>query len=53
MNRIDENVNNDVLKAYIEQSSVDENAAYEDEMRAEADLCHECCSCCRTCTLSA
>ena len=40
-----------MLKTYIEQSCVDGQTEYDDELRAEADLCAECCSCCRTCCI--
>ncbi len=42
----------DLLEIYAVQGSQDEDVAYDDEIRAEADLCHECCSCCRTCCIA-
>lgn len=42
-----------LLKSYMEQDSKEQTLAYDDELRAEADLCAECCSCCRVCWLSA
>ena len=41
-----------LLEAYSEQSINNEVSAYNDEIRAEADLCHECCSCMHTCCIS-
>lgn len=35
-----------LLGEYMKQTEKNEQV-YDDEIRAEADLCHECCSCCR------
>lgn len=43
----------ELLENYMEQDSKEQNLAYDDEMRAEADLCAECCACCRVCWISA
>lgn len=43
----------ELLEMYLSQDSKEENISYDDEIRAEADLCHECCSCCRVCCISA
>lgn len=47
-----ENVN-EMLEKYLSQDSKVQKKKYDDEVRAEADLCAECCSCCRVCWLSA
>lgn len=40
----------DLLQRYMEQDSKEENLAYDDEIRAEADCCTECYSlCCQAC----
>lgn len=36
-----------LLGEYMKQTEKCEKQTYDDEVRAEADLCHECCSCCR------
>lgn len=36
-----------LLNEYCEQNSKAKEAMYDDEIKAEADLCHECCACCR------
>lgn len=41
----------EILARYNSQNSRDELAGYDDEIKAEADLCAECCSCCRTCCI--
>lgn len=43
----------ELLQKYMEQDSKEQKIAYDDEIRAEADLCAECCSCCRVCWISA
>lgn len=43
----------EMLQEYFKQSKIDERSTYNDEIRAEADLCAECCSCCRVCWISA
>ena len=37
----------ELLERYLSQDSKEQKNAYDDEIRAEADLCAECCSCCR------
>lgn len=37
----------ELLEMYLSQESKEQKTSYDDEIRAEADLCHECCSCCR------
>lgn len=40
----------DLLQSYMEQDSKEENLAYDDEIRAEADCCTECYNvCCMAC----
>lgn len=39
----------EMLENYMEQDSEDQELVYDDEIRAEADLCAECCACCRVC----
>ena len=36
-----------LVEEYLGQVERKAARIYEDEIRAEADLCHECCSCCR------
>ncbi len=36
-----------LVEEYLGQVERKADRIYEDEIRAEADLCHECCSCCR------
>ncbi len=48
---LDEKFDGDMLKAYFDQDQVDSKVSYNDELRAEADLCAECCSCLRTCCI--
>ncbi|MGA6362600.1 hypothetical protein ACKXF8_10620 [Faecalibacterium prausnitzii] len=43
----------ELLQKYMEQDSKEQKIAYDDEIRAEADLCAECCACCRVCWISA
>lgn len=43
----------ELLQRYMEQDSKEQKIAYDDEIRAEADLCAECCHCCRVCWISA
>jgi hypothetical protein len=43
----DENQVKSLLGEYIKQTEKNEKHMYDDEIRAEADLCHECCACCR------
>lgn len=40
---------NALIKSYMEQDSEEPMEAYDNELRAEADLCAECCACCRVC----
>ena len=42
----------EMLQEYFKQSKMDERLSYDDEIRAEADLCSECCSCCRVCCIA-
>ncbi len=42
----------EMLQEYFKQSKIDERLSYDDEIRAEADLCSECCSCCRVCCIA-
>ena len=41
-----------LLEMYLSQDFEDQNVAYDDEIRAEADLCAECCSCLRVCCIT-
>lgn len=41
----------ELIKIYLEQDEKDQNTTFDDELRAEADLCAECCSCCRFCCI--
>lgn len=41
-----------LVEEYLGQAERKADKIYEDEIRAEADLCHECCSCCRICMIS-
>lgn len=38
---------NKLLSKYAEQNTKTKEAMFDDELKAEADLCHECCACCR------
>jgi hypothetical protein len=40
---------NELIEKYLSQNSRAQKNEYDDEIRAEADLCEECCSCCRVC----
>ena len=50
--KTEENKVNELLKKYLSQDSREQKVSYDDEIRAEADLCSECCACCRTCCIS-
>lgn len=43
----------ELLEMYLSQESKEEKVSYDDEIRAEADLCAECCACCRVCCIQA
>ena len=43
----------EVLKEYFEQDAQEQLESLENEIRAEADCCSECCACCRVCWISA
>lgn len=43
---------NEMLENYAAQTSKNEKLTYDDEIRAEADLISECCSCCRVCCIA-
>lgn len=42
----------ELIQKYIEQDSKEQTLSYDDDLRAEADLCAECCACCRVCWIS-
>ena len=42
----------ELLQRYMEQDSKEQKTAYDDEIRAEADLCAECCACLRVCCIT-
>lgn len=42
----------ELLEEYFKQSKIDSDADYNDEVRAEADLCSEFCGCLRVCCIS-
>lgn len=44
--------NKNLLEIYLSQDSQEQKIAYDDEIRAEADLCAECCSCLRVCCIT-
>ena len=37
----------ELIQQYMEQDIKEQKVTYDDDIRAEADLCHECCHCCR------
>ena len=41
----------DLLNQYFAQDSLDVQTAYDNELRAEADLVAECCECLRVCCI--
>ena len=43
----------ELIERYYAQNEECENQHYDDEIKAEADLCAECCACCRVCWISA
>lgn len=38
----------ELIKVYFEQDEKEQNTTFDDELRAEADLCSECCACCKS-----
>lgn len=46
-----ENDINVLMEKYNSQNSKVQRKEYDDEIRAEADLCAECCTCMRTCCI--
>lgn len=41
----------ELMEKYSMQNPKGVQQEYDEELNAEADLCHECCSCCRVCVI--